>query len=376
MADFISGVIGQLGRPTVSANQFDGLGKIGADVIDQNQQQGQDQEAQYIGAMLNATPEQRQMILAQGTEAGVFDEDDSDLASNFDQYAPQMVSFLQVNGYEKLLPEAYRNDAKKLSVKGVEGDMLFTDGKGNYFSNQTFLDPNTQTTNSVLTDISGGGVTPQGDLMPVNKMGQTIQQKREDDKNTADDEYDSQKKFKGAIAKAVELGKLQAADEDSLETKIANMPLINEVVADLRKLAPIATSTFGGNVWNAVVKETGFGATKGKTAKTKYQSIISNQTLPLLKATFGAAFTAAEGQKLEATLGDPDASTDEKLAALDAFLDAQNSQIQALERKLGQEPSPPAAQPAAGTNITTQAQYDALPSGAIYIEDGKRYQKP
>jgi hypothetical protein len=106
MADFISGVIGQLGRPTVSANQFDGLGKIGADVIDQNQQQSQDQEAQYIGAMLNATPEQRQMILAQGIEAGVFDEDDSDLASNFDQYAPEMVSFLKVNGYGKLLPSS------------------------------------------------------------------------------------------------------------------------------------------------------------------------------------------------------------------------------------------------------------------------------
>ena len=106
MADFISGVIGQLGRPTVSANQFDQLGRIGAQVIDQNQQQGQDLEAQYIGAMLNAKPDQRQMILAQGTEAGVFDEDDSDLASNFDQYAPEMVSFLKVNGYGKLLPSS------------------------------------------------------------------------------------------------------------------------------------------------------------------------------------------------------------------------------------------------------------------------------
>ena len=34
--------------------------------------------------------------------------------------------------------------------------------------------------------------------------------------------------------------------------------------------------------------------------------------------------------------------------------------------------SPSAVEP----NITTQQQYDALPSGAVYLEDGKRYRKP
>ena len=34
------------------------------------------------------------------------------------------------------------------------------------------------------------------------------------------------------------------------------------------------------------------------------------------------------------------------------------------------------ATPTATQTVTTQEQYDALPSGATYIEDGKRYKKP
>jgi len=36
----------------------------------------------------------------------------------------------------------------------------------------------------------------------------------------------------------------------------------------------------------------------------------------------------------------------------------------------------PASQPASPPAVTTQAQFDALPSGAVYLEDGKQYRKP
>ena len=357
MADFTSGIMNMLGRPNISPNQFDKIGSNIASVINGNQEEDERLTVQYTSALLNAAPEQRQAIVQKGLEVGAFDEEDAqEFSRPFEQIAPVLASYLQSTGNDTMLPDSYRND-KKLSVKGVEGDMLFTDGKGNYFSNQTFLDPNTQTTNSILTDISGNNATPDGELMPVNKMGQTIQQKREDDKKSADDALVSQVKFKGAIAKAISKGKLKAADEDSLETKVANMPLIENIVSDLRKLAPIATNTFSGGIWDAAVKETGFGATKGKTARTRYQSIIANQTLPLLKATFGAAFTAAEGQKLEATLGDPNAAPEEKLAALDAFIDAQRSQIQALERKLNASPVENSSQ---GQTEVDDAEYEAM----------------
>ena len=69
MTDFISGVIGQLGRPTISGNEFNQLANIGAEVIDDSQKKEQDLAAQYVGAMLSAKPEQRQMILNQGMDA-------------------------------------------------------------------------------------------------------------------------------------------------------------------------------------------------------------------------------------------------------------------------------------------------------------------
>ena len=46
----------------------------------------------------------------------------------------------------------------------------------------------------------------------------------------------------------------------------------------------------------------------------------------------------------------------------------------------GGQPGQPAAAPAAAEpavkTVTTQAEYDSLPSGATYIEDGKKYRKP
>ena len=131
---------------------------------------------------------------------------------------------------------------------------------------------------------------------------------------------------------AKDRAKASVSADDDLNLKKANLPLIEDMVSQLKELAPIATSTMLGRAFDAAVKESGFGATKGKTARTKYQSIIRNQTLPLLKATFGAAFTQAEGQKLEDTLGDINASPDEKIAALDAFLNSQIAQIEAGER--------------------------------------------
>ena len=107
----------------------------------------------------------------------------------------------------------------------------------------------------------------------------------------------------------------------------AALPFVLESVAELRKLAPLATSTMGGQVWDFAVKETGFGSTKGANARTGFTSIIRNQILPLIKPTFGGAPSEAEGQKLEDTLGDINATPEQKLVALDAYIAQQYRNI-------------------------------------------------
>lgn len=110
------------------------------------------------------------------------------------------------------------------------------------------------------------------------------------------------------------------------------MPALQEVVSSLRELAPIATSTVAGKIFDVAAKELGFGSTKGATARAKYSAIIDNQILPLLKQTFGAAFTAVEGERLRDTLGDPDASPAEKAAQLDAFIDSKVRELETARR--------------------------------------------
>ena len=69
--------------------------------------------------------------------------------------------------------------------------------------------------------------------------------------------------------------------------------------------------------------------------------------LPLLKPTFGAAFTVEEGNKLEATFGDPDLSPEEKIASLEELIAQKERDLRSKKAQTGipaTEPSQPAAQ--------------------------------
>lgn len=140
-----------------------------------------------------------------------------------------------------------------------------------------------------------------------------------------------QLKFKPRIAKALQLAKIEAKAQGEaltdLKTMESALPILKESVAELRELAQIATSTIGGKIFDTAVKQTGFGSTKGATARAKFIAIINNQVLPLLKPTFGAAFTVSEGEALKATMGDPDATPEEKMAQLDAFLEQKERDV-------------------------------------------------
>lgn len=158
----------------------------------------------------------------------------------------------------------------------------------------------------------------------------------------------AQLKLKPQIEKAVVEAKAIAANRGEAFTELsqakAALPGLTTAVDNLKELALVATSTFGGRVFDTAVRESGFGATKGATARAKFIAIVNNQVLPLLKPTFGAAFTVQEGEALKATMGDPDASPQEKMAQLDAFIAQKMRDIETKEALL-QQPQPGQAAP-------------------------------
>jgi hypothetical protein len=151
----------------------------------------------------------------------------------------------------------------------------------------------------------------------------------------------AQLKFKPQIAKAVKLAEKAAIEKGDVLTDLARMeaslPGIKEATNELIELSSIATSTLGGRAFDFAVKESGFGSTKGADARAKLIAIVDNQVLPLLKETFGAAFTVQEGENLKASLVDPNASPAQKREQLSAFLAQKERNIRTKQSQLNQD---------------------------------------
>lgn len=129
-------------------------------------------------------------------------------------------------------------------------------------------------------------------------------------------------------------GKADAETQTAFDSLNSKLPGLKSVVGELGDLAEKATYTTAGRLWDDVVRESGAMPTEGALARTKYMSMVDNQVLPLLRDTFGAAFTVQEGESLRATLGAPDKSPDEKKAVLEAFIEQKVRDLEALERRL------------------------------------------
>jgi hypothetical protein len=117
----------------------------------------------------------------------------------------------------------------------------------------------------------------------------------------------------------------------------SNMPNLVAKTDKLYKLADIATYNNAGKLRDAFLRETGMEVTDAAEARARTIAIIDNEVLPLLRDTFGAAFTVKEGDWLKATMGDPDMSPKEKKAQIDAFIAGKKSELESLARRTGQE---------------------------------------
>lgn len=127
----------------------------------------------------------------------------------------------------------------------------------------------------------------------------------------------------------------KAGKESELQERVAMLPELEQTVKELNDLGMKATYTKKGQFADFIRKETGFEEGEGALARTAYISKVDSQVLPLLKQTFGAAFTAEEGKSLRNTLGDPDKSPRAKKFVLDSFISQKKKDIKSLKRELG-----------------------------------------
>lgn len=115
-------------------------------------------------------------------------------------------------------------------------------------------------------------------------------------------------------------GKADAESAALAESIQSKLPGLRTVIDTLSSLADTATYTQSGQAMDAVKRELGLPVGQGAIDRASYIAIVDNQVLPLLRDTFGAAFTQKEGESLRATLGDPNKSPAEKKAILNAFI--------------------------------------------------------
>ncbi len=156
---------------------------------------------------------------------------------------------------------------------------------------------------------------------------------------------------KVAFAKAAqaERGKEHGEAGAKLSAMEASMPRLDAAVLKLSELGKKATYTKAGQVRDVALRETGQDVGAGAIARASYMAHVKANILPLLKQTFGAQFTVAEGDSLLATLGSPDMHPREKDAVLEAFIENKWAEVMSLRRQTqGHGSVPQAALPMPG----------------------------
>lgn len=236
------------------------------------------------------------------------------------------------------------------------GQVEFKDEEGNIFFGTTIRNPQggEQPIVSNITAADGSGRQPVGKLNIVGGTGQTAEQKLETDverarrteeiKTREDRIREEARKqaaidWDGRIAETVEAARSRAkakgeAFNDAAQMEAA-LPELMDVVGRLKELSQVATYTVAGRVWDAAMRELGFGATEGGKARAEYIAVVANQVLPLLKPTFGGSFTVQEGEELKATLGNPNLTPEEKQAQLEAFIQQKIRNVRGKQRESG-----------------------------------------
>lgn len=189
------------------------------------------------------------------------------------------------------------------------------------------------------------GIAPRVGLSAAERIAtneqlgnQIADQGAREEKAKLETQLEMKPKIQAAVKEAETIAASRGETLNEYERAKAALPGLQEVTGKLKALADIATYTMSGKAFDFMAKELGFGSTEGSTARAKMTSLVDNQILPLLRDTFGAAFTAAEGDRLRNAMLDPDSSPEAKKATLDSFLAQRIRNLEAKQAELGINP--------------------------------------
>jgi len=143
----------------------------------------------------------------------------------------------------------------------------------------------------------------------------------------------------GAKAFSGQTGKAAGEATAGLSDMESQLPHLEQLVTELSALGKKATYTKAGQAADIIRRQSGMNVGEGAIARKEYITRVDNEILPLLRQTFGAQFTQKEGEALKATLGDPDASPQEKDAVLKSFIQTKIAQVATTRRRIGQQPA-------------------------------------
>lgn len=129
-------------------------------------------------------------------------------------------------------------------------------------------------------------------------------------------------------------GKQKAVVGEEYRMMKSKLPSLEKTVGELKDLSKKATYTKAGQYRNEALRQLGLPVPEGGVARAELVAKVNNQVLPLLRETFGAAFTVAEGESLRAALVDVNASPDEREAILNAFIEQKKRSIEDKNRQL------------------------------------------
>lgn len=171
----------------------------------------------------------------------------------------------------------------------------------------------------------------------------------------------------GAIKAGEASGTATGTAEGEAGAKLADAeayyPQLEVTTNQLKELAKTATYSRAGRLANTLAREAGIPVPDEAVAREKYINIVRDVLYPQLRQTFGAQFTAAEGLRLESTLGDPNKDSSEKQAAIEAFIQQKKATIESMRRRVGGNTQPPPATPTinAPTGAAKKIHFNDLP---------------
>lgn len=141
-------------------------------------------------------------------------------------------------------------------------------------------------------------------------------------------------KLKAAMVAAEKLASERGEVFNELARLETGMPTLTEAVDKMKKLSETATFTGFGKAYDAAARELFGISTEGSKDLAKLDATIDNIILPLLKPTFGAAFTVAEGDRLRQTIASA-GTPEEKISVLDTFLENKEREIRQKQAQVG-----------------------------------------